>query len=288
MGAPAIGGSFAEYHEAACHYYGACADSSVGYAEEVMARAVQYGFTGTGSPAPTSPPLAEPVSSGGCSASVFAPEAASSSQIVRVAESQVGQGEHPEGSNCTIYGPCEEWCSLFTSWVWQHAGVPLPGSTATYGYSGSLYTWAKEHGGRILPPTATPSPGDAIFYGSGPSDSAHVGIVVKVLPDGEIVTVEGNYAGHVTRVGPFSPATRSVRPRPCMGMRSRPRPTVEGGRGVMALSRKTTDVSTASRVSARRAAGEDPRPVRRRWRLGGGPADARPERARDRDGAVGV
>jgi hypothetical protein len=206
MGAPATGGSFAEYHEAACHYYGACADSSVSYADEVMARAVQYGFTGTGSPTPTSPPLAEPVSSGGCSASVFAPEAAGSSQIVRVAESQVGQGEHPEGSNCTVYGPCEEWCSLFTSWVWQHAGVPLPGSTATYGYSGSLYTWAKEHGGRVLPPTATPAPGDAIFYGSGPSDSAHVGIVAKVLSDGQIVTVEGNYAGHVTRVGPFSPA----------------------------------------------------------------------------------
>ena len=41
MGAPPTGGSFAEYHQAACHYYGACADSSVSYADEVMARAVQ-------------------------------------------------------------------------------------------------------------------------------------------------------------------------------------------------------------------------------------------------------
>jgi cell wall-associated NlpC family hydrolase len=206
MGAPPTGGSFAEYRQAACRYYGACADATVSYAEEVMARAVQYGFTGAGSPVATSPSLSEPASSGGCEASAFAPEAASSSQIVKVAESQIGQGEHPEGSNCTVYGPCEEWCSLFTAWVWKHAGIALPGSTAEYGYSGSLYTWAKEHGGRILPPTATPVPGDAVFYGTGPSESAHVGIVQRVLPDGRITTIEGNYAGHVTLVGPFKPS----------------------------------------------------------------------------------
>jgi hypothetical protein len=208
MGAPPIGGSFAEYRQAACRYYGACADAAVSYAEEVMARAVQYGFTGAGSPEPTSPTLAQPVSAqeGGCSASVLAPEAASSSQIVRVAESQLGQGEHPPGSDCTIYGPCEEWCSLFVAWVWQHAGVPLPGATALYGYSGTLYTWAAEHAGRVLPATATPSPGDAVFYGAGPGASVHVGIVVRVLSDGQIVTVEGNYDGQVSRVGPFNPS----------------------------------------------------------------------------------
>jgi hypothetical protein len=205
-GAPPTGGSFGEYRQAACNYYGACADATVSYAEEVMARAVQYGFTGTGAPAATNPPLAEPISSGGCEASTFSPEAASSSQIVKVAESQIGQGENPPGSNCTIYGPCEEWCALFASWVWKHAGVPLPGSTAVYGYSGSLYIWAKEHGGRILPATATPAPGDAVFYGSGPTDSAHVGIVQHVYPDGRITTIEGNYAGHVTLVGPFLPS----------------------------------------------------------------------------------
>ena len=59
----------------------------------------------------------------------------------------------------------------------------------------------------MLPPTARPAPGDAVFYGAGPSESAHVGIVAQVLPDGEIVTVEGNYDGHVTRVGPFLPAS---------------------------------------------------------------------------------
>lgn len=205
MGAPPTGGTFAEYRQAACHYFGACADATVSYAEEVMARAVQYGFTGAGAPIASSPQLAEPVS-GSCASSSPAPAPASSSRIVRVAESQIGQGEHPPGSNCTIYGPCEEWCSLFASWVWMNAGVPLPGTTAVYGYSGSLYTWAKEHGGKVLPPSATPAPGDTVFYGSGPSESAHVGIVQRVFPDGRITTIEGNYAGHVTLVGPFKPS----------------------------------------------------------------------------------
>jgi hypothetical protein len=174
-----------------------------------MARAVQYGFTGSGSPAATSPQFGQPVTvaQGQCSASVIAPEAASAPAIVKVAESQVGQGEHPPGSDCTIYSsPCEEWCSLFASWVWMKSGVPLPGPTSLYGYSGALYEWARDQGGHVLPASARPAPGDAVFYGTSPSESAHVGIVVRVLPDGQIETVEGNYAGKVSRVGPFPPS----------------------------------------------------------------------------------
>ena len=69
-GAPPAGGSYAAYRQASCNYYGAC---SV-YADEVMARAVQYGFAGTGSPPPTDPAAARPAagqgaptSGGGCS-----------------------------------------------------------------------------------------------------------------------------------------------------------------------------------------------------------------------------
>jgi hypothetical protein len=208
MGAPPTGGTFAEYRQAACRYYGACADATVSYAEEVMARAVQYGFTSSGSPVPSSPALAEPVSDG-CAAAPLEPGPVSGARVVRVAESQIGQGENPAGSQCTIYGPCEEWCSLFASWVWIRAGVPLAGSTATYGYSGSLYTWTQEHGGRVLPASATPAPGDLVFYGSGPGpgESQHVGVVQRVFRDGRITTIEGNYAGHVTLVGPFPPSS---------------------------------------------------------------------------------
>lgn len=205
-GAPPAGGSYTAYHQAACNYYGACGDSTVSYANEVMARAVQYGFNGRGAPAASNQQLAESVSSGGCEASTFSPEAASAPQIVNIAESQIGQGENPPGSNCTIYGPCEEWCALFAAWVWQHAGVPIPGSTAVYGYSGSLYTWTQTHNGKVLAATATPAAGDLVFYGTSPADSAHVGIVQRVYHDGRITTIEGNYAGQVSRVGPFQPS----------------------------------------------------------------------------------
>jgi hypothetical protein len=48
MHAPPTGGSYAAYREAACHYYGACADGSADYASEVMRRAVSYGFPSAG------------------------------------------------------------------------------------------------------------------------------------------------------------------------------------------------------------------------------------------------
>ncbi len=43
-GAPPRGGDADGYRRAACGYYGACADARADYADEVMARAVRYGF----------------------------------------------------------------------------------------------------------------------------------------------------------------------------------------------------------------------------------------------------
>jgi hypothetical protein len=51
-GAPPTGGPYAAYRRAACNYYGACADASVPYADQVMARAVAYGFGGRDAYAP--------------------------------------------------------------------------------------------------------------------------------------------------------------------------------------------------------------------------------------------
>lgn len=229
MGAPPTGGTFAEYHEAACHYYGACGDATVAYAEEVMARAVQYGFTGSGAPLATSLQLAAPVS-GGCEAGSGVPSMASSSQIVRIAESQIGQGEHPPGSNCTIYGPCEEWCSLFASWVWKRAGVPLPGPTVLYGYSGKLYSWVQEHTHDVLGPSARPAPGDAVFFGTSPTESVHVAIVQRVFPDGRITTIDGNDVHNEVGVaGPFAPSEAAVQGQHIYGY-APPPPTAGQGR----------------------------------------------------------
>jgi hypothetical protein len=225
------GDSYAAYHQAACNYYGACADGVADYADEVMARAVEYGFRGKGSPPPSGPAASEHVVSGGgssCGGSSSS-AGASGSEIVRIAQSQLGTAESPLGSNCTPYGPCVEWCSLFVAWVWKRAGVPLRGSTATYAYSGSIYKWAEAHegnplavpgpgdpplstpepnGARVLPPTATPTPGDAVLYGTGPEfeESAHIGIVERVFPAGQITTIDGNFGDRVARSGPFLPS----------------------------------------------------------------------------------
>jgi len=236
MGAPPTGGSYEAYYRAACRYYGACANAAANYASEVMARAVQFGFHGPGTPAPTSSTGAQPApnppgNGSGCEAGSIAISGTGDQRIVQIAESQVGQAEHPDGSNCTKYGPCEGWCALFAAWVWQHAGIPLPGGTAPWAYSGTIYTWAKGHGGQVLPPSATPAPGDAVFYGTGPTDSVHVGIVVRVLPNGEIETVEGNYDNRVERVGPFPPAdaTRGWETAPIYGYAQPPSPSTTIG-----------------------------------------------------------
>ncbi len=47
------------------------------------------------------------------------------SAIVSVANSQV-DSDPVRGQFCNPYGPCEEWCALFATWVWQQAGVPDP------------------------------------------------------------------------------------------------------------------------------------------------------------------
>jgi hypothetical protein len=250
-GAPPAGGSYAAYRQAACGYYGACGDSVANYADEVMARAVSYGFGGKGAPPPVHAKAAEPAASGsGSSCGSTSSSSARGNEIVRIAQSQLGRTESPLGSNCNPYGPCVKWCSLFVAWVWERAGVPLKGGTAPYAYSGSIYEWAKAHeagpslpggpapgespfstatpnGARVLPVTATPAPGDAVLFGAGPTSSDHIGIVERVFPGGQITTIDGNYSDRVARVGPFLPsrAVDSGAPAPIFGY-ARP-PSVE-------------------------------------------------------------
>lgn len=140
-------------------------------------------------------------SGGGCVPASFT----GADAIVALANSQVGTHEQPPGSGCTPYGAvCEEWCAYFATWVWAHSGIPIPSNA----YSGFAYTWAETHG-RVFPATAVPSPGDLVFFGSGPGpgQSDHVGVVTAVGTDGSITEVDGNYARQVSRVGPYLPAT---------------------------------------------------------------------------------
>jgi hypothetical protein len=132
-----------------------------------------------------------------------------SAAIVAAVASQI-EPDPDTGYFCNPYGPCEEWCALFATWAWRQAGIPIP----SYAFVGDIYDWAGSHGA-LLPPTATPDPGDAVLYGTGPQNvdtSVHVAIVTQVWPDGAIDTVDGDSGPgrdgwlSVTINGPYLPA----------------------------------------------------------------------------------
>jgi hypothetical protein len=125
-------------------------------------------------------------------------------RIVRIAESQVGQHEEPPGSEegvaiaryrSATRGaiPGAPWCAYFVSWVAKEAGVPLGNEGQGFGAVSEIWHWAQETH-RAIPngPGVVPKPGDLIVFGD-----QHVGIVRRVLPDGMIETVEGNYEDKV-------------------------------------------------------------------------------------------
>lgn len=122
-------------------------------------------------------------------------------RIVQIAQSQINV--YDGGNYCSPYsqGRCELWCSDFLTWVWEQAGVKVP----ILPYSGSVYEWGQSHT-KVLPPTATPAPGDAVEFGTGPKASEHVAIVEQVFPNGEITTINGDYNHHVEPAPPFQPA----------------------------------------------------------------------------------
>lgn len=133
------------------------------------------------------------------------------SDIVSTANSQLGIGEDPPGSNCTKYGPCEAWCALFATWTWQQAGISIP----QYAFTGDIYTWGQGKG-RAHSTNTGMQPGDIVLYGTGPEDtdtSLHTGIVVAV-GTGTITTVEGNSDNQVEKHGPFDPTHAQSAGRP--------------------------------------------------------------------------
>jgi CHAP domain len=126
------------------------------------------------------------------------------SQIVAVAESQLGQTEQPPGSNespaiaqyrtATVGAAAgEPWCAYFASWVARQAGEPIGEGGQGLGSVSQVWSWAQSTGRAVVNgPGVTPKPGDLIVFGG-----EHVGIVRGVLPNGQIQTIEGNYENKV-------------------------------------------------------------------------------------------
>jgi CHAP domain len=141
------------------------------------------------------------------------PPAVDGPRVVSVAESQVGQ------TDPFLYGPIgSSWCAYFASWVYEHAGIPMP----AFPLASEIGEWSLENGGTLLPPTATPQVGDAVLFEPPGSSLAwpdaaglnypnieHVNIVVEVLAGGGIITVGGNESGAVREQGPYSAADAS-------------------------------------------------------------------------------
>jgi hypothetical protein len=126
------------------------------------------------------------------------------SQIVAIAESQIGQAEQPPGSNegpaiaqyrtaTAGAAPGEPWCAYFASWAARQAGEPIGEGGQGLGSVSAIWSWAQSTGRAVENgPGVVPKPGDLIVFGG-----EHVGIVKGVLPNGEIQTIEGNYENKV-------------------------------------------------------------------------------------------
>lgn len=147
------------------------------------------------SPATASPAGASPAARA-ASVTTRAQAASLRRRILRVAESKLGYTER--GNYCTEFGPCEVWCALFATWVWERAGVPIP----HYAFVGYVWDWAAEYTSVLIGPGGNPQPGDTVMFGTGPrtvKTAPHMGIVEAVYPK-YLVTIEGDVMHGVRRV----------------------------------------------------------------------------------------
>ena len=108
--------------------------------------------------------------------------AITASDMVAVAQSQIGQtGGQPYWS-WYGFGTRVEWCAIFVSWCAEQCGYLDAGILPKFASCGVGVQWF-QHRGQWLPGSATPEPWMVIFfqwYGSDSSIADHVGIVERV------------------------------------------------------------------------------------------------------------
>ncbi len=126
--------------------------------------------------------------------------ATTASDMVAIAQSQIGQtGGQPYWS-WYGFGSRVEWCAIFVSWCAEQCGYLDAGILPKFASCGVGAQWF-QHRGQWLPGSATPEPGMVIFfqwYGSDSLIADHVGIVEKV-EGGRVYTIEGNSNDQVRR-----------------------------------------------------------------------------------------
>lgn len=120
------------------------------------------------------------------------------SEIIRIAEKEIGQGEKPVNTNKTKYGKWfgydgVAWCGMFVSWCYAQAGFPLPKIGFSKGYAGCQTAVAYFQKNNQI--TTNPKEGDIVFFdwnGDGRFD--HTGIFVKWIDKNRFEAIEGNTA----------------------------------------------------------------------------------------------
>ena len=117
--------------------------------------------------------------------------------VLEIARRQIGTKENPPGTNSNKYGKWygmdrQPWCAMFVSYCLHGAGLPLNITTKKgFAYCPYGVDWFKKKAW-WHDKNKTPRPGDIVFFLFKGRVSDHVGIVEKVLPNGQIQTIEGN------------------------------------------------------------------------------------------------
>ena len=124
-------------------------------------------------------------------------------RLIEIARSQVGTGQQFINNvkyNTSYYGhevSGEEfkWCVVFLWWCMQKAKIPMsifPKSASVF----AVRDWFDEpRRKRFFPTPTTPLRGDLAIY-----SYSHIGLVVDVMSNGTMLTVEGNQADAVRKV----------------------------------------------------------------------------------------
>lgn len=120
--------------------------------------------------------------------------------ILKTAIAELGMVENPLNSNLQKYGEWYglngyAWCAMFVSWVFSHAGLPLPHIDTDNGmsYCPSAINYFKRENQVTYKPVA----GDIVFYDwEGDKRFDHTGIFLQErasTPD-TFIAIEGNTA----------------------------------------------------------------------------------------------
>lgn len=148
-------------------------------------------------------------------------------KLIALAEKQIGVHESPIGSknvkyNTAYYGgkvnnPALAWCVVFLWWLFRETGQ----SNLFYGGKktascATLYGYYKSKG----QVKKTPKVGDIVFYDWNNNKSPdHVGLVVGVKSNGDIIAIEGNTSASNQSNGGY--VQKKTRPKKyCMGFAS--------------------------------------------------------------------